>query len=274
MARDVIVITGVGGIGSACARRIGSGFRLLVGDFAVDKMEAGAGALAREGHEVVARQVDVSDRQSVEDFARVANEMGRLRTIVHTAGVSPMMASSENIIRVDLLGTEHVLDAFQPMVSENAVCVCLASMAAYVAGLDASVERAIATCPAEELLDAIGVPLDTLSPQVAYCIAKRGVHLRVEHAATAWGRRGARVVSISPAIALTAMGRIETEAQPQIEKAMMAAPIPRFATADEIAGAIEWLASPSASFVTGCDLRIDGGAIAAINGGAPSGLAS
>ena len=43
-------------------------------------------------------------------------------------------------------------------------------------------------------------------------------------------------------------------------------PVPRIGTAEDIASAVQWLASPAASFVSGCDLRVDGGVTAAVHG--------
>jgi len=86
--------------------------------------------------------------------------------------------------------------------------------------------------------------------------------------AIAWGKRGGRVVSISPGIISTPMGRQELEegAGDQMQGMLDLSPIPRIGTAEDIAAAAQWLASAAASFVTGCDLRVDGGVTAAIRG--------
>lgn len=56
------------------------------------------------------------------------------------------------------------------------------------------------------------------------------------------------------------MGMKEAEVNPHLNAAINAQPLPRWGTSMDIAAAVEFPASPSASFITGCDLRIDGGA--------------
>jgi NAD(P)-dependent dehydrogenase (short-subunit alcohol dehydrogenase family) len=110
--------------------------------------------------------------------------------------------------------------------------------------------------------------LDLRGFGATYSVAKRVNQLRVEQAAVAWGPRGGRVVSISPGIISTPMGRQELEQGPseQMQGMLDLSPVPRIGTAEDIAATVQWLASPAASFVSGCDLRVDGGVVAAIHG--------
>ena len=64
------------------------------------------------------------------------------------------------------------------------------------------------------------------------------------------------------------MGRQELDegARDQMQAQLDMSAVPRIGTAEDIASAVAWLASPAASFVTGCDLRVDGGVTAAIHG--------
>lgn len=55
-----------------------------------------------------------------------------------------------------------------------------------MAGLSAEAENALATAPTEQLLEAVEMHIDQISPASAYCIAKRVNMLRVERAAPAW----------------------------------------------------------------------------------------
>ena len=98
-------------------------------------------------------------------------------------------------------------------------------------------------------------------------VARTEHQLRVEKAAVAWGARGGRVNSISPGIISTPMGRQELEqgSSEQMQGMLDLSPVPRIGTAEDIAAAVHWLTSTDASFVTGCDLRVDGGVTAAIH---------
>jgi NAD(P)-dependent dehydrogenase (short-subunit alcohol dehydrogenase family) len=254
-------------MGMACARRLGPGRQLVIADHDAKRLADCTAELQSNGLDVVAHAVDVAIRASVDDLAGVVGALGRLRTLVHTAGLSPTMASPTRVLEVDMLGTDHVLAAFLPLADDGTAAICIASMAGYMAGMSAELEHALATVATEDLLSTLG-PVEDLGFGASYCMAKRVNQLRVEQAAGVWGARGARVVTISPGIISTPMSLQELEegAGDAMRQQLALSALPRMGTADDIAAAVEWLASPAASFVTGCDLRVDGGVTAAIHG--------
>jgi NAD(P)-dependent dehydrogenase (short-subunit alcohol dehydrogenase family) len=83
--------------------------------------------------------------------------------------------------------------------------------------------------------------------------------------AGAWGAKGARIVSMSPGPIATPMGARELEGPSRAVKLklMEQLPIAREGTMVETADAIEFLASDRASYITGTDLLVDGGIVAA-----------
>lgn len=264
---DVVVITGVGGMGVACARRLGGGTHLVLADFDDAKLQQVVDGFAADGFTVTGQRVDVSDRASVDALVDVVRGLGSLRTLVHTAGLSPTQASGERVLEVDMLGTDHVLNAFLALVEPGTVAVCIASMAGSMADLPRDLEHAVTRASTDELMDALG-DMDLSDFGATYSVAKRVNQLRVEQAAVAWGPRGGRVVSISPGIISTPMGRQELSegSSEQMQGMLDISPVPRIGTAEDIASAVQWLASPAASFVSGCDLRVDGGVVAAVHG--------
>ena len=147
----------------------------------------------------------------------------------------------------------------------------ISSMAGYMpAHLRAEQDEALARTPADELLQLpfLG-PAAITNSGIAYGISKRANHLRVQAASLSWGERGARVNSISPGIIATPMAQHEM-ASPigAAYRAMIeASPSKRMGTPDEVAAAAAYLLGPESSFVTGSDLLIDGGVIAAIRAG-------
>jgi NAD(P)-dependent dehydrogenase (short-subunit alcohol dehydrogenase family) len=261
---DVVVVIGTGGMGLAVARRLAAGRRLLLADWSADGLGAAVSALRGEGHAVEGHTVDVSQRDSVEKLAAAAGAAGRVDAVIHTAGVSPVMATARQIYEVDLLGTAHVVDAFLPVASPGTSLVCVASMAGHFASLPADVERHLATAPTEELLHHKGIDLDG-EPALAYVVAKRGNQLRVQAAARAWGGRGARLNTVSPGVISTPMGAQELQgaAGAHIQAMVELSGARRVGTADDLASAAAFLAGPESSFITGNDLLVDGGAVSA-----------
>lgn len=257
--REVLVVTGAGGMGEAVAARLGSGRVVVLADVSAERVADAAARLRRAGYDAVGVVTDVADRDSVAALASAAAGHGAVVAVVHTAGVSAATATVRQIMEVDLLGTAHVIDAFERHAGRGTVCVVVASMAGHYADLAPGVERALATGPTEQLVELAGVDAD--DPTRAYLVAKRGNQVRVQAAAPAWSRRGARIVSVSPGVVATAMS--EAERASSSGDAMMsmldACGIGRRATAAEIAEVTAFLVSDDARYVTGTDLLVDGG---------------
>ena len=263
----VVVVTGAGGMGCAVARRIGAGATVVLADVDEQSLESAATSLRANGLDAVTHLVDVSRKDSVRALAAGAAARGSVTAIVHTAGVSPVQASVDAIMRVDLLGTALMLDAFGEVITRGGAGVFVSSMAGTMASLDPDFEVRLATTPTNQLLElaelSAGAILDSGS---AYAIAKRANQMRVRAASLAWGQRGARVNSISPGIISTPMGAAELDGpHGQIMRAMVAASgTGRIGTPEDIAGAVDFLIGPDAGFITGTDLLVDGGVIASL----------
>ncbi|MET8620792.1 SDR family oxidoreductase [Streptomyces albidoflavus] len=270
MGRNVVVVIGVGGMGEAIARRQGPGNRLLLADFDEATLAAVAERLRGQGHEVVTQAVDVSSASSVTALAEAAAGLGAVTQVVHTAGLSPVQASPAAVLRVDLLGTALVVEEFGHVVAPGGAGVVIASMAGHMlrTPLTAEQESALAHTPAGELLRLPFADPEALG-QGAYGLAKYGNRLRVQAASAAWGARGARINSVSPGVIATPMGQQELDgASGRTMRAMVAASgTGRLGTPEDIAEAAAFLLGPGASFITGNDLLVDGGVVAALRSG-------
>ena len=263
----VVVVTGAGGMGCAVAHRIGIGTTVILADCDEQLLETAAAALTKTGFNVVSLVVDVSRKDSVEALAADAAARGSVTAVVHTAGVSPVQAPVEAIMRVDLLGTALMLDAFGDVISRGGAGVFISSMAGTMASLDPDVELRLATTPTDQLLELGELSADAISDSgTAYAVAKRANQVRVRAASLSWGKRGARVNSLSPGIISTPMGAAELDGpHGEIMRAMIeASGTGRIGTPDDIAGAVDFLIGNDAGFITGTDLLVDGGVIAAL----------
>jgi NAD(P)-dependent dehydrogenase (short-subunit alcohol dehydrogenase family) len=266
---EVLVIIGVGGMGVSVARRVGAGRTVVLADINAAGLTAAADALTEDGHHVLTREVDVTSRDSVGAVAETARAAGRVTAVVHTAGLSPQQASADAVLAVDLLGVALTIDEFGRVIEPGGAGVVIASMAGHLQpAVDPAVERQLASAPAEELLG-LEACSNLTSSQMAYPFAKRANQIRVAAAAGIWGERGARINSISPGVISTAMGRLELAGESgALMRAMVDnAGIRRLGTPEDIAAATEFLLGPSAAFVTGTDLLVDGGVVAAIHTG-------
>ncbi|MFH9468998.1 SDR family oxidoreductase [Streptomyces clavifer] len=259
--RDVVVVTGAGGMGAAVARRLGSGRTLVLADASGPQLDRLVEALRAEGHVVRGVVTDVSERSAVDELARTAAGEGRVAAVVHTAGVSPATASARTILAVNMVGTAHVIEAFEQVASRGTSLVCVSSMAGHYASPTREDEALLASAPAGDLLALDCVAAVGEEATTAYILSKRSNHLRVQAAALAWNLRGARINSISPGVISTAMSKAEAESSSGAHMLRMLEDCGagRTGTPAEIADAVAFLSGPGADYVTGTDLLVDGG---------------
>ncbi len=273
MQKDVSVVIGMGGMGRAIARRVGSGGELVIADYQKTALEDMAEQMRADGYSVHAVEVDVRSAASVAAVAATASALGKLTRLVCTAGVAPVHASIEDILSVNLLGAAHVIEAFGEIIALRGAGVIISSNAGYFlpGNLNAEEMLALATTPAAALGDLPAVQASRFSDRPsAYGFAKHICQRRAQAGASGqWGARGARLNSISPGCIATPMGRAELVGENKllVQGLIETSPTGRSGTADEIANVVDFLLSPAASFVTGADILADGGAIAAINCG-------
>ncbi|SOE07376.1 SDR family oxidoreductase [Streptomyces sp. Ag109_G2-15] len=270
-AKEVVVVIGSGSIGLAIARRVGAGRTVLLADYSQQAAAGAAERLRGEGYDVTIRVTDVSDHDAVEALAAAAAALGPVTQVVHTAGVSPTQASIERILHVDLLGTAMVLDAFARVVAPGGAGLVIAGMAGHRESPYApETEQALATTETSQLLALPFLHPDQVGSTVhAYALSKRANSLRVQTAAVAWGKRGARVNAVSPGVIITplALDELSGPRQEWFEQVRKVSPAGRFGTPDEVADAAAFLLGRQSGFITGADLPMDGGVTAALRAG-------
>jgi len=264
---NVIVVIGAGSIGQAIARRVSAGKHVLLADLRQQNAEVAAKILSDAGFEVSTSTVDVSSRKSVHALVETATAIGSITGVIHAAGVSPTQASPATILNVDLYGTALVLEEFGNVIAHGGSGVVIASQSGHrLPALTPEQNKALATTPADELLALPMLQPDQVKdPLHAYQISKRGNSLRVMAEAVRWGKRGARVNTISPGIIFTPLAKDELSG-PRGEgyrRMIKLSPAGRGGTPDEVGAVGALLMGPDGAFITGSDFLMDGGVTAA-----------
>lgn len=263
---DVVVVIGAGSIGQAIARRVSAGKHVLLADLRPVHADAAAEVLRDAGFLASTAIVDVSSREAVHALVEVATTLGQVTGLIHAAGVSPSQASPETILAVDLYGTALVLDEFGEVIASGGAGVVISSQSGHrLPALTPEQDRALATTPADQLLALPMLQPDRISdPLHAYQVSKRGNSLRVMAEAVRWGKRGARINTISPGIIITPLARDELTG-PRGEgyrRMIELSPAGRAGTPDEIGHVGALLMGPDGAFITGSDFLMDGGVTA------------
>ena len=264
---NVIVVIGAGLIGQAIARRVSAGKHVVLADLRQENADTAAKILSDAGFDVSTTKVDVSSRASVQALVETAKNFGEISGVIHAAGVSPSQASPETILKVDLYGTALVLEEFGNVIARGGSGIVIASMSGHrLPALSAEQNAALATTPVEELLKLPMLQLDKVTdPLNAYQISKRGNSLRVMAEAVRWGKRGARVNTISPGIIITPLANDELKGPrgAGYRHMMELCAAGRAGTPDEVGTVGALLMGSDGAFITGSDFLMDGGVTAA-----------
>jgi NAD(P)-dependent dehydrogenase (short-subunit alcohol dehydrogenase family) len=263
---EVVVVIGAGSIGQAIARRVSAGKHVVLADLRKENADAAASVLGNAGFEVSTTTVDVSSRESIQALVVTATVLGEITGVIHAAGVSPSQAPPEAILHVDLYGTAVLLEEFGNVIAPGGAGLVIASQSGHRLGaLTAEQDAALATTPADELLTLPMLQPNQVTDSLhAYQLAKRANSLRVMAEAVRWGKRGARINTISPGIIITPLANDElTGPRGEGYRRMIdLSPASRAGTADEVATVGALLMGPDGAFITGSDFLMDGGVTA------------
>jgi len=264
---NVIVVIGAGSIGQAIVRRISAGKHVVLADIRQENADAAAKTLSDAGFIVTTTTVDVSSRVSVHALVEAATKLGEVSGVIHAAGVSPTQASPETILKVDLYGTALMLEEFGNVIARGGAGVVIASQSGHrLPPLSTEQNALLATTPVEELLCLPMLQPDQIKDSLhAYQISKRGNSLRVMAEAVRWGKRGARVNTISPGIIITPLANDELKGPrgPGYRRMLEVSAAGRAGTPDEVGTVGALLMGADGAFITGSDFLMDGGVTAA-----------
>jgi NAD(P)-dependent dehydrogenase (short-subunit alcohol dehydrogenase family) len=206
-------------------------------------LERESAALASEGAKVLARKVDVSNRDSVDSaYDAIRKELGPIAIVVANAGISEgikfqdvSLSIWQRMIDINLTGVFHTVQAALPdmVAAKWGRIITISSQAAQSGAAD----------------------------RAHYAAAKAGVIGLTRSLAREFAADGITVNTIPPSVVATPMAEqgIAAGTFPPLDVIAQHIPIPRPGTPDDIAAACEYLASDGASYVTGQVLAVNGG---------------
>lgn len=265
--RKVLITGAAGGMGRAAARLFGATDDLVLTDVSADRLGAFADELRNDSYNLVAHAGDLSSSKLISTLVDAVSADGRPFAVVHTAGLSPSLADWKAIMQVNLVASELLMHALERALVPGSVAVLIASSAGHmfppVAEIDALLADPLAdsfwAAIEQAMMDMGGANSPGGMAGISYTLSKRAIHTMVQRRAQSWGPKGCRIVSISPGMIDTFMGRSELANTKGAKELADATPVGRLGTANDIALAARFLASDEASFITGTDLLVDGG---------------
>lgn len=244
--RNALVVGGTSGIGRMAALAFGKAGANVA---AVGRREVEASQVAEEisalGVKTINATCDASNQASVDGLvSQVSSEFGGLDILVYAAGVTFKKPLTElqtedwnRVMDINVTGALRVCQAFHPLLkqSKSPRIVTVASLSSFVA-------------------------FHQVSP---YSASKAALMNLTKSMAEEWAPDGIRVNAVVPGVFVTDLNRELLNGTDRGKELMTRTPMKRFGDISELAGAILFLSSDAASFITGIGLPVDGGFLAA-----------
>ncbi|HSW12474.1 MAG TPA: SDR family oxidoreductase [Solimonas sp.] len=238
-----LVTGGGGGIGRAASLEFArAGYRVAVCDRNAEAATQTVADIREAGGEAQAYAIDIGDASQVQEMmGAIRKRYGRLDAAFNNAGLPALRIPLaevkeddwERVMRTNLTGTFLCMKyEILAMLEQGSGCIVNNSSVFGVGG-------------------GVSAP---------YTASKHGICGLTKSAAMSYAERGVRINAVCPGLIEAGMGlRVLARTDPPPRDVIAAAPINRTGQAAEVAKAVVWLCSESASFVHGHMLAVDGG---------------
>ncbi len=244
-SKTAVVIGGTSGIGLTLAKGLAhAGANVVPTGRRENLIKSAADEIKRLGRETLVQPCDVTSRDSLESLLQaVKKKFGSVEILINCAGTTkrtPTIDVSEkewaDIIETNLTGTLRACQVFGRAMIEKGYgrIVNTASLSSFVA----------------------------LYEVAAYSASKAAVAMLTKSLAIEWAKHGVCVNAIAPGVYRTELNASLLDGTARGKEFLLRTPMGRFGKLEELIGAVVFLSSDAASFVTGHVLAVDGGFLA------------
>jgi NAD(P)-dependent dehydrogenase (short-subunit alcohol dehydrogenase family) len=240
--KSAVVTGGAAGIGRAAAEMLAQkGASLIIGDIDETLGEQTASEIRSRGGKALFLTCDISKEDNVQAMVDLAVEkFGKLDLAFNNAGIAPLPVDT------DTMSADYMDKCYSVMVRGTFLCLKheIASMLKTGGGAIVNVTSTLG--------------IQAFGRWTGYVATKHAIAGMTKAVAIEYAQRNIRINAIAPGPALTALHSNAWDGRPH--DAARDVPMGRIAMPAEIAEAAVWLLGPQASFVTGINMPVDGGA--------------
>lgn len=264
MKKLQIVTGGTSGMGLDTARALGEFGPVFIGGRNQKRLDDALAVLKDAGVEAYGSPCDVSSLSSVQEFAKAALEVAPIGNVVNAAGVDWDVCTREQMVNINMEGVVNTTEVFFPLMTEGSLLHFSSITGYFYQPEKEELEAwndATSSDFAEKCLKYINnkpnpMPERLSDNYMCYAATKRFVIYYTQANTQRFGAKGLRVFSIAPGAYATPMLTDDEK-----ERSVIAAgtAFGRVGRPDEMSYCIKALIDPHASYLTGCDIIIDGG---------------